>query len=365
MIIYWKIGEECNLNCNYCNIPNINKNSLPKNIERKKIQRFNNSIEKIINKNNGGNKENLIIVFYGGEPLLYLDEIKRFIDKFYEKNIKFVLHTNGILLEKLDKSFLSNLDMILVSIDGGKNINDDHRGIGTYLQIKKGVEKIRNNYNGEIIARSTLTLDSSIKDVVNDLDKWLDGIYWQIENSPTYAPNICNQFLLRYNEDINILIDEWIKNALNGKISNLLPFQAIASTILMNKKEKYLRCGCGSRLIITDGEKCYSCDELANVSNDVNLGNFNENTNPYSQLINNKLNNICNNCSIRYICGGRCYNSLAFFPRTKFNFYCDATHISVKGIQSAVPILDRLLNEGSINMNQLLHPALEVIDQIP
>jgi len=312
--------------------------------------------------NNGADPTTLVL--YGGEPLLYQESIMQFLEKTRDLQIESILHTNGTLLNEIDGELLKDIDKILVSIDGNKTITDKYRGDGTYNKIREGVESIRKIYNGEIIARSTLTLDASIKDSILDLNEWFDGMFWQIENSPLFDDSAMNSFLLRYDEDLKYLVKFWMDSLQKGHVINILPFQAIASTLLLNKKEDILRCGCGSKLIVIDGKECFTCDELEGISDDVYLGTIYENVTPKSEAIISKVKKVCKDCPIFYVCGGRCFNSLSFFPPEKFKFYCKATFLLVDNIKPKVPELISLVN-GKVDIHKIMHPVLNVIDQIP
>ena len=341
---------------------NVNKFQNNKDSEYIDVESMVNFIKCIYN-NNG--HDPIDLVFYGGEPLLYQDAILDFVEKSRELQIRQSLHTNGTLLDKTYPEILHNLDTIILSIDGPERITDKNRGKNVYSKIRNNIENIRREYDGEIIARATLTLDASVKDAVLDLIRWLDGIYWQIENSPKFDSKTINEFLEKYPNEIRDLVDLWIDEAKNSNIINILPFQAIASTFLMKRHEKTLRCGCGSRLIVTDGVKCFACDELAETANEVYLGMIKENVNPNIPLISQRVNETCACCSIRYICGGRCYNSLAYFPREKFEFYCNTTHILVQSVQKIIPDLKSVVDSKLLAVEQLSHPALGLVDQIP
>lgn len=341
---------------------NVNKFQNNKNPEYIDVDGMINFV-KCIHNNNG--HDLIDFVFYGGEPLLYQNAILEFIEKTRGLQIRRALHTNGTLLDKISPEILHNIDTIILSIDGPERITDKNRGRRVYSKIRHNIENIRQKYDGEIIARATLTLDTSIKDVVLDLVQWLDGIYWQIENSPTFNSRTTNEFLEQYTIDIRELVDFWISEIDNGKMLNILPFQAIATTFLLKRREKILRCGCGSRLIITDGVNCYACDELAGTANEVYLGMIKEKINPNVSLISRRVNETCVGCPQRYICGGRCYNSLAYFPREKFKFYCYATRALIEAIERVNPYMEYIIRRKVMSINHLSPYVLNLVDQIP
>ena len=92
---------------------------------------------------NSGNRINLEVDFFGGEPLMNWDVVKqlvaygRSLEEPYNKKFRFTLTTNGILLNDEILEFANKeMSNIVCSIDGRKEINDMMRpfrgGQGSY-----------------------------------------------------------------------------------------------------------------------------------------------------------------------------------------------------------------------------------------
>lgn len=120
---------KCNLNCKYC--PTIKKNtSMTFETAKKAINSF-------------LKKESpfYLIKFFGGEPLLEWQLIKKIISYVHSKkimNIGFLLTTNGTLLNKEIYKFLNkNNTEIRVSIDGNNYAQNINRSINSSKIIKK------------------------------------------------------------------------------------------------------------------------------------------------------------------------------------------------------------------------------------
>ena len=77
-------------------------------------------------------KERVIIGFYGGEPLLEFELIKKCV-KYARKELKgkqinFALTTNATLLnDEIINYFIEHSFIVTVSIDGPKEMHDDER----------------------------------------------------------------------------------------------------------------------------------------------------------------------------------------------------------------------------------------------
>ncbi|MEM0465718.1 MAG: IMP dehydrogenase [Candidatus Pacearchaeota archaeon] len=151
------LTEKCDSECKYCYKKSLNEfdNKLNKkfkfdfsepenfSVDLKKLKKF---IEK--------DKE-AVIIFYGGEPLLEIEIIKKIIENI---NVPYRIQTNGKNLNKLPFKYLKKIKKILVSIDGNRKRTDYNKGEGTYDKIIKNLNLIKKKgYRGEIIARMTIS----------------------------------------------------------------------------------------------------------------------------------------------------------------------------------------------------------------
>jgi uncharacterized protein len=110
------------------------------------------------------------LTFYGGEPLLKADLIGKIIRDAPVH--RFMIQTNGILLDRLDPATVNRFSTILVSLDGNETLTDAHRGSGVYRNVMDNIRKIvSNGYSGELIGRMTVTEQTDIVQSVRYLDQ--------------------------------------------------------------------------------------------------------------------------------------------------------------------------------------------------
>lgn len=100
-------------------------------------------------------KSRVVIAFYGGEPLLRMDLIKKcvaYVDEYYsEKPVYYTLTTNGTPLTDSVIEYLFAHDInIMISLDGTKEMHDRHRkypdGSGSFDHIMCNLKRIQENY---------------------------------------------------------------------------------------------------------------------------------------------------------------------------------------------------------------------------
>lgn len=132
------IAHTCNLNCEYCFA------SQGKYHGERALMSFEvgkRAIDFLIE--NSGSRVNLEVDFFGGEPLMNFDVVKqivayaRSIEKQHNKNFRFTLTTNGMLVDD-DVIEFANKEChnVVLSLDGRKEVHDRLRktinGKGSY-----------------------------------------------------------------------------------------------------------------------------------------------------------------------------------------------------------------------------------------
>lgn len=139
--------------CEYCCYNDQNYIAAPRNNEM---------TEEIMKKaidlfyNHSKYSEIVAISFYGGEPLLRKDFVKKSVEYAYETNlgqiIQFTITTNGLLLDNMEfvDFMVKNNFIITVSYDGPECLHDRYRktrdGKATYNVITKNLKKIADKY---------------------------------------------------------------------------------------------------------------------------------------------------------------------------------------------------------------------------
>ena len=152
------VTENCNMRCKYCYLSeeyeftrNRTSHMMDFQTAKKALDLFFDK-QRIIKQQNPGKAVG--ISFYGGEPLLNLDLIKRCVE--YTKNncplkFGFYITTNGTLLKDDVVDYLvDNNFNIFISLDGNKDEHDKNRvdanGKGTYDRIAKNIERLVERY---------------------------------------------------------------------------------------------------------------------------------------------------------------------------------------------------------------------------
>jgi uncharacterized protein len=144
-----------------------------------------------------GNRRNLEIDFFGGEPLMNFDVVKGIVDyarskeKEYNKHFRFTITTNVLLLDEAKRSYINeNMHNVVLSLDGRKEINDAMRkrvdGTGSYDRILPAAKKMVEERQGQsYYVRGTFTRENL--DFGSDVLHLADLGFDQISVEPVVA----------------------------------------------------------------------------------------------------------------------------------------------------------------------------------
>ena len=314
------IAHDCNLRCSYCFAGTgeyMGHRSLMSLEVGKKAVDF--LIE------NSGNRRNLEVDFFGGEPLMNFDVVKGIVEyarekeKESNKNFRFTITTNGILLDEEKRAYINeNMHNVVLSLDGRKEINDEVRkridGKGSYDRILPLIKNmVDERGEKDYYVRGTFTrknLDFSA-DVLHLADLGFD----QISVEPVVAAkdsglDIRNEDLKAVCDEYERLAKEYVDRRKNGQWFNFFHFMIdLEGGPCIAKRLR--GCGSGTEyLAVTPEGELYPCHQFVG-HKEFNLGNVFDglNGNPIREIFSDT--NVytkpqCNSCWAKFYCSGGC-----------------------------------------------------------
>ncbi len=210
------IAHTCNLNCSYCFA------SQGKYHGDRAVMSFETgkrALDFLIE--NSGTRRNLEVDFFGGEPLMNWEVVKqlvayaREIEKKYNKNFRFTLTTNGVLVDD-DVIEFANREMsnVVLSLDGRKEIHDrfrvDYAGNGSWEQIVPKFQKfVKARENKNYYIRGTFTHANT--DFLKDIEEMLSLGFTELSMEPVVcAPGDPSELT---QEDLPVLFEQYEKLA--------------------------------------------------------------------------------------------------------------------------------------------------------
>ena len=221
------VAHTCNLNCSYC-FASQGKYQGDRALMSFEVgkQAFDFLIA------NSGTRKNLEVDFFGGEPLMNWDVVKRLvayarsIEKEHNKKFRFTLTTNGMLIDD-DVIDFANREMsnVVLSLDGRPEVNDhfrrDYAGKGSYETIVPKFQKLVKARGGKnYYVRGTFTHNNV--DFTNDLFHMADLGFTELSMEPVVCPPddpyaLTEEDLPRLFEQYEILAKEMIKRKREGR----------------------------------------------------------------------------------------------------------------------------------------------------
>lgn len=274
---------------------------------------------------NSGSRKNLEVDFFGGEPLMNFEVVKRLVaygrslEEKHDKHFRFTLTTNGVLLDDAIIEFANKeMDNIVLSIDGRKEVHDRMRpnknGDGSYDLILDKFKKVAasRNQTGYYV-RGTFTHYNL--DFVEDVLHLADEGFEQISVEPVVAgPE--EPYAIR-EEDIPVICEgydrlakEMIKREKEGKGFNFFHYMIDLSGGPCVYK-RLSGCGSGTEyLAVTPWGDLYPCHQFVG-NEDFLLGNVdegivNDRIRDEFKLCNVYAKEECRNCFARFYCSGGC-----------------------------------------------------------
>lgn len=314
------VAHDCNMDCGYCF---AGKGEYQGEKGLMSLETGKKAMDFLVENSPG--RKNLEVDFFGGEPLLNWDVCKQLVEygreleKKFDKNFRFTLTTNGLLIDddviEFSKKEMSN---VVLSLDGQKATNDNMRknknGKGTYDLIIDKFKKLADSRNQQdYYMRGTYTKYNL--NFADDLIHMADLGFKELSMEPVVAPADAPYALSE--DDLPVLMEnyeklskEMIKRYKEGNGFNFYHYN-IDLTGGPCISKRISGCGVGTEYVaITPNGEIYPCHQFVGdekylmgtldggIVNDKVCDEF-ENCNVYSHKE-------CKDCFAKLYCSGGC-----------------------------------------------------------
>lgn len=346
------IAHDCNLACRYCFAEEGEYHG------RRALMSFETgkkALDFLVA--NSGNRINLEVDFFGGEPLMNWQVVKdlvaygRSLEEPNNKKFRFTLTTNGVLLND-DILEFANKEManIVLSIDGRKEVHDFMRpfrgGQGSYDRIVSKFQKVAESREQmNYYVRGTFTHHNL--DFSRDVLHLADLGFQQISVEPVVAQET-EEYALK-KEDIPVILEEYDKLALAlierqkaGKGVNFFHFMIDLEGGPCVAK-RLSGCGSGTEyLAVTPWGDFYPCHQFVGQEQFL-MGNVDEgitNTGIRDEFkgCNVYAKEKCKDCFAKFYCSGGCAANSYNFHGNINDAYDIGCELQRKRIECAIMI---------------------------
>ena len=314
------VAHTCNLNCSYCFA------SQGKYHGERALMSFEvgkQALDFLIA--NSGTRRNLEVDFFGGEPLMNWDVVKDLVayartqEKIHNKNFRFTLTTNGMLIDD-DVIEFSNKEMsnVVLSLDGRKEIHDlirvDYAGNGSYETIVLKFKKFIESRGGKgYYMRGTFT--HANPDFTKDVFHMADLGFTELSMEPVVGPAddpmaLTPEDLEIVKEQYEILAKEMIKRRKEGRGFTFYHYM-IDLTGGPCVYKRISGCGSGTEyMAVTPWGDLYPCHQFVGEESyklgDVWNGVTNNDVREEFRSCNAYSREECKDCWAKLYCSGGC-----------------------------------------------------------
>ncbi len=153
-ILLLEVTEQCNFGCSYCIYSENYPNERTETFKNMSFDTAKKAVDSLVPLS----KNNVMVGFYGGEPLLNMALVRRIIgyskERFPNKEFGFSMTTNFFNADKYIRDIVDNGMYINLSLDGPKEIHNKCRrtknGKPTYDKIMSNLKKVEEYSPGYI-----------------------------------------------------------------------------------------------------------------------------------------------------------------------------------------------------------------------
>ena len=353
------IAHDCNLACQYCFAEEGEYHG------RRALMSFEvgkKALDFLIA--NSGSRRNLEVDFFGGEPLMNWEVVKQLVvygrsqEKLHDKNFRFTLTTNGVLLNDEIMDFCNKeMSNVVLSLDGRKDVNDKMRPFrnkkGSYdLIVPKFQKFARQRADRDYYVRGTFTrnnLDFS-EDVLHFADLGFGKMSIEpVVASPDEPYAIQEEDLPGIMEEYDKLAVEYIKRQKEGRGFTFFHFMLDLSQGPCVAK-RLSGCGSGTEyLAVTPWGDLYPCHQFVGeeefLLGNVDVGVVNTKIRDEFKLCNVYAKDKCRDCFARFYCSGGCAANSYNFHGSITDAYDIGCEMQKKRIECAIMIKAALADE--------------------
>ena len=346
------IAHDCNLACRYCFAEEGEYHG------RRALMSFEvgkKALDFLIA--NSGSRTNLEVDFFGGEPTMNWEVVKQLVEygrsqeKIHNKNFRFTLTTNGVLLNDEITEFCNReMSNVVLSLDGRKEVNDRMRptrnGKGSYdIIVPKFVKFAKERGSRDYYIRGTFTHENL--EFSKDVLHFADLGFTKMSMEPVVAPP--EAFYAIREEDLpvilrqyDLLAKEYVERRRAGKGFVFFHFQIDLKQGPCVAK-RLSGCGSGTEyLAVTPWGDLYPCHQFVG-NEQFLLGNVDEGIVNTAVRDEFKLCNVyakpkCRECFARFYCSGGCAANSWNFHGSLTDAYDIGCEMQKKRIECAIMI---------------------------
>ncbi len=315
------VSQQCNLACTYC-YANGGEYNAPGRMAYDTARKAVDSLFR-----NSGPHEELSVTFFGGEPLIEYETIKKTIRyaqqqaSYRGKRVSFSITTNGLMLDSEKIAFFRDNSVdVMVSVDGDRETHDRQRplkngGGSSNLIFPKIAELL--DAMPDSPARATIVngarTPSEVKKSLHELGFRRTGL--SVASGTLFGDvdvgAVSSQDMAELLEDEAISLLNRIKHRDAEGVASFDSSISSYVTDFLNGERSHYPCGAGRQMLAVSAEgDLFPCHRFVGVTK-YKVGNLDDDSAVSLPVFDGspiESSSQCSGCFAKYLCGGACYH---------------------------------------------------------
>lgn len=307
------VEHACNLRCSYCYTG-----------EKFKKGMQDDTLEAAIELSFSDRPEKIAVSFFGGEPLLRIDFLRRAVERFESRaltqerkpTLHFCINTNGTLLnDDIVEWMLTHNIAANVSLDGPEDVHDrlrrDQSGHGSYKQTRAALLKLQKA--GIRFQLNAVVSPETAKDMGRSAQELLRYQGFNNSLAADLSANWSDQAVADFHQGSQKAADVWRSAFEQGETPHLEPFQRKVLSHVLGGCATAGRCNLALREVtVAPSGHLYSCGQMVGEDRDVEhrIGHVKTGIDyPAIERMRQQkegTNETCGSCDLRSRCSSEC-----------------------------------------------------------
>jgi uncharacterized protein len=381
IMIHYTVTEACPFRCRGCiNALTAGRGNQGRSVfapdprEDENVERDVKGIADLIRRSN---KEEAVIVYYGGEPMLRLDKMNQVYEQLGQEPgingcAKYMVITSGQFLDKAVKHYpdlASNLWLTAVSVDGTREQHDAMRQGTSLDEIRRHLTFFNKVRRGEVLIWSTLRPGMSLLDCFSSFmyfrqRKEAEHFFWHCDEGDSLIPDLAG-YLSRYRGEFDGIMGAYVDHLARGELLSITHVNELVLFLLTGKRRGTTACGV-ERMenfdIIGDG-KVHACADLPEAMNIGHIAHSGEiimrpdAEERLQRIVSYKMDLGCPKCGVEPYCGGRCPVQANTGGIGRAQQYCFMMREHVSIVKRHMPSITDLMLEKGVTLADLYRSA--------
>jgi len=381
IMIHYTVTEACPFRCRGCiNALTAGKGNegravfAPGPREDENVERDVKGIADLIRRSK---REEAVIVYYGGEPMLRPDKMDRVRRQLGQEpglngRLKHMVITSGQFLDRAVRDYpelVSSLWLTAVSVDGTEQQHDEMRK-GTALgEIRRQLADFNRHRRGEVLIWSTLRPGMSLTDCFRSFEYFRDRkeaehFFWHCDEEDGLIPDLAG-YIANYRDELEQIMESYADCMRGGEVLSIIHVNELILYLLTGKRRGTTACGVEKMSnfdIIGDG-KIHACADLPEA---MHIGRISESGEAIigqdaemrlKQIVNYKKELGCSRCGVEPYCGGRCPVQANTGGIGRAKQYCFMMRQHVKIVKRHVDKIVDLMIENGLTLSDIYRSA--------